>query len=82
LPDRSTELKTTGLYRFSRNPVYLGAFVMCTGSCLMALYPLNVLFLLITVGIHHSIIRREEVFLEGRFGKAWSAYCAAVRRYL
>jgi protein-S-isoprenylcysteine O-methyltransferase Ste14 len=81
LPDRKTELRTTGLYRFTRNPIYLGAFAMCAGSCLMALHLLNLLLFILTVGIHHTIIRREEAFLEGRFGGAWLEYRRGVPRY-
>ena len=81
-PDRNTELRTTGLYRFTRNPIYLGAFTMCTGSCLMALYPANLFLVVIAVAIHHRIIRREELFLAERFGAEWTAYCRKTPRYL
>jgi protein-S-isoprenylcysteine O-methyltransferase Ste14 len=35
-----------------------------------------------TVAIHHAIIRREEEFLEGRFGAAWRSYVAVTPRYV
>jgi protein-S-isoprenylcysteine O-methyltransferase Ste14 len=82
IPERATTLRTRGLYGFSRNPVYLGAFAMCAGSCLMALYPENLLLLLTAVAIHHRIILGGEGFLEQRFGEEWRAYRANVPRYI
>jgi len=82
IPERPTTLQTGGLYRISRNPVYLGAFAMCAGSCLLALYPVNLLLLVVAVAIHHRIILKEEQFLETRFGKEWRAYSASVPRYI
>jgi len=82
LPDRETKLKTRGLYRFSRNPVYLGAFTMCTGSCLWAIHPLNIILFAITVPIHLSIVNREEEFLEQRFGQEWLEYRRTVPRFI
>jgi protein-S-isoprenylcysteine O-methyltransferase Ste14 len=82
IPERATTLRTQGLYGFSRNPVYLGAFAMCAGSCLMALYPENLLLLAIALAIHHRIILGEERFLEERFGEEWRAYRSSVPRYI
>ncbi len=82
LPEEMTELKTGGVYRFTRNPMYLGGFLICIGSCLYALHLLNILFAAVAIGIHHAIITREEQFLAARFGQAWSDYCRRVPRYL
>jgi protein-S-isoprenylcysteine O-methyltransferase Ste14 len=82
LPEGDTILKTAGIYRLTRNPIYLGAFVACVGSCLYALHLVNILLTLTTVGIHHWIITREETFLEQRFGQPWLDYKRRVPRYL
>lgn len=82
LPDRETTLKTHGLYRFSRNPVYLSGFLMCAGSCLYAIHPLNCLLFAVAVLIHHRIILKEEVYLENKFGQAWLDYKKSVPRYI
>lgn len=81
-PDRMTELKTHGVYRISRNPVYLGGFLTCAGSCLFSIHPLNVLLCAIAIAIHHWIVKKEEQFLEERFGKQWREYCGRVPRYI
>ena len=81
LPSGKTELRTGGLYRVSRNPIYAGAFLMCAGSCLITPHPLNYALFVFTVAIHHRIVLREERFLEERFGDEWRAYRQRVRRY-
>jgi protein-S-isoprenylcysteine O-methyltransferase Ste14 len=82
LPKDPTRLKTTGLYRFTRNPMYLALFAGCLASCLYVPHPLNIASAAVTIVLHDRIVRSEERFLEGRFGDAWRAYRARVRRYL
>jgi protein-S-isoprenylcysteine O-methyltransferase Ste14 len=82
LPEQETQLKTRGLYRFTRNPIYLGGFIACIGSCLFAPHIVNILLALTTIAIHHRIVTREELFLENRFGQEWIAYRSRVPRYI
>lgn len=82
LPEEKTVLKTGGIYQFCRNPMYLGGFVMCIGSCVYSIHIVNFLLLVITAAIHHSIVLKEEQFLEKRFGNIWLDYKKKVRRYL
>jgi protein-S-isoprenylcysteine O-methyltransferase Ste14 len=82
IPERKTELRTHGIYGFTRNPVYVGAFMMCGGSCLFAMHPVNLLLAAVALFIHLRIVRKEEEFLEQRFGPDWQAYKARVPRYL
>ncbi|MCP4693844.1 MAG: isoprenylcysteine carboxylmethyltransferase family protein [Desulfobacterales bacterium] len=78
----ATELKTGGLYRFSRNPMYVGFFMMIAGSALFVPNPVNLLLGIIAITVHHFIVLSEERFLEGRFGEKWSVYKESARRYL
>ncbi len=82
LPTGITKLKTAGIYRLSRNPIYTGLFLVCVGSVLYCRHPLNVLAAAAAILIHHIIILREESFLESRFGHEWTDYKKKVRRYL
>ena len=82
LPREQTLLKTGGPYRFTRNPIYLGGILICTGSFLFAPHPLNLLCAVLSIGIHHWIVLREELFLVRRFGEQWQEYSARVPRYL
>jgi protein-S-isoprenylcysteine O-methyltransferase Ste14 len=82
IPQEETELKTHGLYKFSRNPIYLGVFIMGVGSCLYAVHVLNLILLVITIVVHSIIVKREEEFLEKRFGNKWLEYKQKVPRYI
>jgi protein-S-isoprenylcysteine O-methyltransferase Ste14 len=82
LPEESTELKTSGLYKFSRNPMYLGFNLITVSS---VVYTLNYAILLISlysIIIYHLIILAEEKFLEERFGEQYLEYKKKVDRYL
>jgi len=81
LPEEQTVLKTGGIYQISRNPMYLGGFLMCLGSCFYSIHIINYILFAITVAVHHSIVLKEEVFLEKRFGNNWVEYKKKVRRY-
>jgi protein-S-isoprenylcysteine O-methyltransferase Ste14 len=82
LPAEKTQLKTGGIYQFTRNPMYLGGFAMCAGSCVYSIHIINIILFSITLAIHHSIVLKEEVFLEKRFGSNWIEYKNKVQRYL
>ncbi len=82
LPDEQTELKTGGLYRFSRHPMYVGFHLFTLSALLYTLNPALVLLGLYSTYVYHLIIKAEEAFLEQRFGDAYSEYKARVRRYL
>jgi protein-S-isoprenylcysteine O-methyltransferase Ste14 len=79
----TTAIVRTGPYRFSRNPIYLAFSLIHLGIASWA----NSVWLLATlVGavalIHYVVIRREERYLERRFGAEYLAYKASVRRWL
>ena len=82
LPENETRLKTSGLYRFSRHPLYLGVF-MITISCLI-FFPgiVNLCIGLYCLAVHYRMLLAEEKFLAGKFGKDWEIYKARVRRFL
>jgi protein-S-isoprenylcysteine O-methyltransferase Ste14 len=81
--EHSTALITTGWYRVTRNPMYLGLALILGGVALLggslgALLPLP-MFIAI---IHFRFIRGEERFLEGIFGEDYRCYCTQVRRWI
>lgn len=82
LPKQETRLKTRGIYRLSRNPIYVGVFLVSTASCIYFPDLINVSFTLYGIYIHHKIIREEERFLWERFGADWVVYSSKVRRYV
>jgi protein-S-isoprenylcysteine O-methyltransferase Ste14 len=82
LPSTPSNLATTGIYRYTRNPIYIGVFLISIGSCLYFPDLVNISFTLFGIYMHHRIILGEERFLSSRFGNDWQKYTACVRRYL
>lgn len=82
-PQKSTVLVSAGVYRFSRNPMYLGMAL-----CLVALASFleNLFGYLLVWGfvgyMTHFQIRFEEDALQARFGREFQDYCGRVRRWL
>ena len=81
--DPSTALVTTGVYRFTRNPMYLGMLAVLLGvgwllGSLGALLPLPVLAAILKWRFVHP----EEVMLEQTFGEPYLSYRRKVRRWL
>ncbi len=77
-----TELVATGLFRFSRNPIFLGMMVQLLGLFLVQpdgvmLTMLVAAFILISVQI-----RMEEAHLSALHGEAYARYCGSVRRWI
>lgn len=74
-------LVTTGLFAWSRNPIYTAMDLLIIGSFLIhgrVIYLIVGAAMLLLV---HGIIRREERFLAGRYGDAYRTYCTRVGRY-
>jgi protein-S-isoprenylcysteine O-methyltransferase Ste14 len=76
-------LVCVGVFAHSRNPLYLGNFLMVSGLLLIWNSPLAYLIILPSFGIALlSIVRAEEGFLSRRFGTEYTKYCARVPRFL
>lgn len=77
-----TELVTGGIYRFSRNPAFLGFDLLYAGMALMFWNGILAgLSLFAAVMLHRQIVRVEEPFLRETFGAEYEAYRARVCRY-
>ncbi|MGQ0589776.1 MAG: methyltransferase family protein [Sphingosinicella sp.] len=73
----------TGIYRFSRNPMYLGMALLCLGIAMF--FESIVAFVLLAVTlvvIDRYVIAREEAYLTRQFGADYEAYRSKVRRWL
>jgi protein-S-isoprenylcysteine O-methyltransferase Ste14 len=81
VPQKS--LITSGPYRFSRNPLYLGGNVFIfLGAILCLGSPSGIFLTVINVIVVDIMIRREEKQLEREFGEKWVHYKNQVRRWL
>lgn len=73
----------TGIYRFSRNPMYLGMALLCVGIAMFFESLAAFLFLaIVLVVIDRYVIAREEAYLAQRFGAEYGKYRSEVRRWL
>jgi protein-S-isoprenylcysteine O-methyltransferase Ste14 len=84
MPWKNTpEIISTGIYRLTRNPMYLGmALIQLSigigwgSGWIVALVPLS-------LGVIYAIaVRQEEAYLEQKFGEVYTRYKASVRRWL
>jgi protein-S-isoprenylcysteine O-methyltransferase Ste14 len=80
------ELKTSGLYRYSRNPMYVANLIYILGLNLMGWAGswANLVYILVSLswlGGTHWCVLREEAFLERKFGQAYSDYKKRTPRY-
>jgi protein-S-isoprenylcysteine O-methyltransferase Ste14 len=76
-------LVTTGIYGWSRNPIYLGMFLVYAGIGLVVRSPwILILALPLAVTMRYGIVAGEEAYLERRFGEAYRDYKARIRRWL
>lgn len=82
IPDKDkTELVTTGIYRFSRNPAFLGFDLMYVGVLLLYGNLLTLSFSAFAIVMLHLQILQEERYLMNTFGAPYQEYCRHVSRY-
>lgn len=74
---------TTGLYRFTRNPMYVAVTLILIGWAIGFRSPgLSLYALVVPIGFHLRVITYEEPWLDRTFGQAWSDYKQRVPRWL
>ena len=78
-----TELVTSGIYQYSRNPAFLGFDLLYLGLLLMFFnWALCVVTIFAMVMYHLQIVKVEEAFLQAAFGEEYLKYKKEVCRYL
>jgi protein-S-isoprenylcysteine O-methyltransferase Ste14 len=81
--EESTKLVTTGLYRFSRNPMYLGFVLILIGVAVLC-GSLTSFFVAVIFAVlmDREFIAREEKMLARKFGVVWQEYETKTRRWI
>lgn len=81
--EASTALVTTGVYRISRNPMYLGMFLFILGESIIlgsiGSFVIPILFIIV---INKRFISTEEKMLASEFREKYLSYCKVVRRWI
>jgi protein-S-isoprenylcysteine O-methyltransferase Ste14 len=79
----TTALVTEGVFGYTRNPLYVGVSIaLCGVALVFALDWVLVLIVPACVLLHFAVVRREERYLEQKFGDAYRLYRSRVPRYL
>ena len=80
---RSTRIVTSGVFQQSRNPIYLGMVLLCTGVAFLvdSLWLLGVVPLFAAI-LQKGVIEPEEAYLARNFGEDYLRYKARVRRWI
>lgn len=76
------QLVTTGIFAYSRNPIYVAFAFVLLGEFLIFPNWILLLYLVAAVWLFHRQVLREEEYLKGHYGQAYLDYTGRVRRYL
>jgi protein-S-isoprenylcysteine O-methyltransferase Ste14 len=79
----ATSLQTTGIYKFTRNPMYLSLLFLYLGlACFLGNWWNLLLLPILILVVQQYVIIREEKYLLRRFGTEYLDYKSRVRRWL
>jgi protein-S-isoprenylcysteine O-methyltransferase Ste14 len=82
-PEQTTQLVTTGVYHYSRNPMYMGFLMWLLAFAIFIGNLINLLLLPLYIQLVNSLyIFPEEMALEKRFGNEFREYRKRVRRWI
>ena len=83
VPEKASRLVVTGIYRYSRNPMYLGLAIILLGWGIHLGNPVNLLCIAAFMFVITKWqIKPEEAALRDLFGEEYDAYCRRVRRWI
>jgi len=80
--DAPDQLVTTGIFAYSRNPIYVGFFLVLVGQILVFPNWVPLVYLAAGTWLFHRQVLREEQFMRQQYGDQYAAYCQRVRRYV
>jgi len=80
--EASQTLITSGVYAYSRNPIYVGIMMFLLGTAILLPGPLTLGAVIATFILMQKIILHEETFMESAFGDQYQHYCRHVRRWI
>ncbi len=81
--DPPQRLVVVGLYRYTRNPMYVGVLLLIAGWALFYMSPVLLFyFAVLVVAFQIRVLTNEEPQCERRFGDDWKSYAASVGRWI
>ena len=80
--DPTKQLIVSGLYKYSRNAMYIGVLLLLAGETVFFASPLLLLYTIVVfIAFHLFILFVEEPRLEHKFGEEYQEYCSKVKRW-
>jgi protein-S-isoprenylcysteine O-methyltransferase Ste14 len=80
--EHADKLITSGVFTFSRNPIYVAFAIILLGQFLIFSNWILLLYLGAAIWLFHRQVIREEDYLKKHYGGEYAEYCKRVRRYL
>jgi protein-S-isoprenylcysteine O-methyltransferase Ste14 len=80
--ERPDRLVTTGVYSYSRNPIYVAFAFVLIGQFLVFSNWILLVYLVAGIWLFHRQVLREENCLKATYGAPYEEYCGRVRRYV
>jgi protein-S-isoprenylcysteine O-methyltransferase Ste14 len=80
--DRPDKLITTGVFAYSRNPIYVAFWTIMVGQFLILPNWILLVYLAAAAWLFHRQVLREEAYLSKHYGSEYSEYTNRVRRYV
>jgi protein-S-isoprenylcysteine O-methyltransferase Ste14 len=81
-PSARPGLVTHGIYRYSRNPIYVGTFLCTSGFLVLVPTWISLTLLVLTITRVRWQVRQEEAYLIRTYGDAYRAYAREVGRFV
>jgi protein-S-isoprenylcysteine O-methyltransferase Ste14 len=79
--DKPDALITSGIFAFSRNPIYVAFALVLLGEFLISPSWILLIYIAGFVALVHRQVLREEDYLQAHYGREYLDYCRRVRRY-
>ena len=80
---RSVQLMTSGIYRYTRNPMYLALILFQIGiGVSLSFIHISLMSILTMILLHYFVVIREEIYLKKIFGQEYDIYASASRRWI
>ena len=79
---KNDALATTGPYAHTRNPLYLGSFLIAAGFALVAHWSLVLLVVVFFAGVYAPVMEREHAHIGSRFPEAYAEYARNVPAFV
>lgn len=81
--ESTPEIISTGVYRITRNPMYVGMGLLQIAIGFgLANWWIIIFVPVVLAVVHATAVRHEEIYLQGKFGDVYTRYKATVRRWL